>query len=731
MDNDIAESGQSTTVAITADATSDVTSVIQSRTGRYFDEATHQSRLAHHQQIKDISRDDGRDLTFSLSFETPKGLGGNFDGWKKSSVYSTSSEIFQWTTARSGGAYAGEADETEPYSELKMITADQGKFLLRELATGKFLAYGQLAIDRQPSEELMNRRYDWAAAIEQRSRSVHNRGREPRRAGVHHCPFCDSPPGNPTGPTWLFDCIQRKTVCVTEEFPDGPPPYEVLSYTWGRAASNEWEEVQGIPWQVRSSTGLPISRILEALSVFSGTYIWIDIFCIPQNCPSAKAREIARQAQIFRGATGGVAWLHQTAAVLPLVIGIASWALLLNEQFSQQGLRPTIPPPIGTFAAVEELISDPWFSSTWALQEAVLRPNMFMIGASEWKNALFFPHGSLDRSMFSSKPVTLGDFRGYLSILRAVASSTIKTGIHRPLVQGSNNTLMRAEDALRLEKLFQDAGLLGLITPTPAAILSSLSVHSSVKPHDQFYGIQAVFNLALQGDYERPLDSVRGEFLGHVWTEYAPILALALNRPVITSNSANFLSDSEDCLLWFSHAQLKGGRLPCSPPGSSSVRATFNIDGFPTFTATESTADDPWHYEARSLSPAHSNILLIRYGLPPIPITIHSARISSFYDPEAHHGQRWWNKIPLLRTIAQWWRAWSDRTGKTRWLSRTTRLMYVGRFINETGHLGLRRKPYVYIEYYLTASGVGQRVGALLSDLPFEHRRVDGAVTFP
>jgi len=114
---------------------------------------------------------------------------------------------------------------------------------------------------------------------------------------------------------------------------------------------------------VRSSIGLPVTYILELLESFTERYIWIDIFCIPQECPSAKAREIARQAQIFRRAKGGIAWLHQTAAVLPLVVGLISWSVYLNNQFLAE--HPTsAPPPYGTFAALEELICDPWFSST-------------------------------------------------------------------------------------------------------------------------------------------------------------------------------------------------------------------------------------------------------------------------------------------------------------------------------------------------------------------------------
>jgi hypothetical protein len=58
-------------------------------------------------------------------------------------------------------------------------------------------------------------------------------------------------------------------------------------------------------------------------------------------------------------------------------------------------------------------------------------------------------------------------------------------------------------------------------------------------------------------------------------------------------------------------------------------------------------------------------------------------------------------------------------------MTKTTRLLYVGHFINELGHLDMRRNLHAYIEYYFVEPGKA-RVGALVPDLPFEHNKVFG-----
>lgn len=661
-------------------------------------------------------------VTLHFSDKPSQGLCGNFNGWRSLWIYSQISEISQWMTAR-----LDLAEEVEPPGELNLLDVEGQSYIVRLFQSGKVMAYGQLAIDRRLSPEMTARKHAWAEAIVQRTRRVETRNLSRSQEAVveHTCTFCNEAIEDDTSPSWLYDRLQRKTILVSEELAGACPPYEVLSYTWGRAAGNEWQQVAGIPWRVRLSVGLPVSRIFDLLESFTERYIWIDIFCIPQDCPSAKAREIARQAQIFRRAKGGIAWLHQTASVWPLIIGLLSWSISLRKQFLAENPVP-VPPPYGTFAALEELVSDPWFSSTWALQEAILRPNLSMVGVAEWTSALFFPDGSLANAAHVQGRITIEEFRSYLNQVRAIASDTIKCQLNREWIKSTGHLLMRPKDALTMERLLQDTGLLGMATPTPGSIMSGLTGRTSVKAHDKFYGIQSVFNMTMQGDYTRSLEDVQGEFLAHVWTGYAPILSLALNRPVIGSGSGQFRSDTEDSLLWFSYAQINEGLMSCTPPGSSTVSALLNAEGLISLADSDSIREEGklWRYEAIGPPAAHSKIASILYGLPPILVDIsHSTHMEQFYKPQV---LRWWHRIPVIRTIATWWQYLQDRRGTASFMDRTSRLMYVGKLLNENGHLGMRRSLYVYMEYFLKRPGVGHRVGAMVSDLPFKHHRVEG-----
>lgn len=133
------------------------------------------------------------------------------------------------------------------------------------------------------------------------------------------------------------------------------------------------------------------------------------------------------------------------------MFGMASWAILIKKQFNSVSRRPASRPP-GALSAFEELVSDPWFQSTWTLQEAIRRPNMFMIGRDEKASYIFFPHGSLEDTRLASLPMQIEEFRKYVSILRVVAMDAIRTGPARHTFITPGSPLIRPQDALWLEQ---------------------------------------------------------------------------------------------------------------------------------------------------------------------------------------------------------------------------------------------------------------------------------------
>jgi hypothetical protein len=64
-------------------------------------------------------------------------------------------------------------------------------------------------------------------------------------------------------------------------------------------------------------------------------YVWFDLFCIPQEGGEIMAREIARQALIFRNAKVAVAWLNDIPVVLGM--GIPLRIMCLEMLYWEEG----------------------------------------------------------------------------------------------------------------------------------------------------------------------------------------------------------------------------------------------------------------------------------------------------------------------------------------------------------------------------------------------------------
>jgi hypothetical protein len=312
--------------------------------------------------------------------------------------------------------------------------------------------------------------------------------------------------------------------------------------------------------------------------------------------------------------------------------------------------------------------------------------------------------------------------------LKTIAQRCIRNKLSRgpDIISSPNSELpIIIEDAFRLLGLLRWSGLTALVHPTPESILSVISsseVRTSVKPHDKFYGTQATFGIKMAGEYDRHFEEVRNQFLGTVWSRFAPALALTLNRMTalpgsnptkLLPGSINVLSHSETSLDWFSWSSLQDGQLECCPTGFSAVRVDFTPDGFPIFTsrADESTEPGPFRLEVLKRS-AHGRdekikAVVIYYGLPPIPVSFEGPELASFGPYQG--------SLDCHNVEVGWW-------------VRTTRLLYVGSILN-TMYSGLKHGVvHVYIEYFLEDVGKGHRVGTLVSEEKLMHYSVEGGL---
>jgi Heterokaryon incompatibility protein (HET) len=208
-------------------------------------------------------------------------------------------------------------------------------------------------------------------------------------------------------PFYLWDREARRTVkvCDLEELPE----YLVVSHTWGRWRENSPPvSVKGVPWDVPRISRFDVQALPDMLydTQFNTPYIWIDLFCIPQTGSDPvfikiASDEIARQAAIFHGAAGGAIWLNDISTWEGLQSTIEWLALkfFIGSVPSQHELKAYLDVafeaadvPTGLYDAYEAggdpstAGADPvgWFSSLWTLQEAFLRPDMWLFNRN-WK----------------------------------------------------------------------------------------------------------------------------------------------------------------------------------------------------------------------------------------------------------------------------------------------------------------------------------------------------------
>ncbi|KUI74405.1 hypothetical protein VM1G_10023 [Cytospora mali] len=263
------------------------------------------------------------------------------------------------------------------------------------------------------------------------------------------------------------------------------PSYNIISYTWGRFASESGQciEVDNIPWAVpriqpEHFTADEFNSVIREIA--SGvTHIWIDIACIDQQDNDIKLDEIGNQAAIFDRAETAYIWLNhchrrEFEALIELLRENVS---TLDSIFLAK--KDLIPLLRSIKQNLQNVLGDPWFSSLWTLQEAFLRPDAQVVLAG----------GYIDPD------TTLSSLVSYLAGLNSKMDTLL----------AQQTYTLRRPNSLKAQ-LAQ--ALMGMVTKSGAPMLNKengliLYVASSYRtawnPLDKVYGIMQVFGLVLGG----------------------------------------------------------------------------------------------------------------------------------------------------------------------------------------------------------------------------------------
>lgn len=261
------------------------------------------------------------------------------------------------------------------------------------------------------------------------------------------CPWLRRKSDHKEMPFFLWDVEERRTVIVNDLRTE--PEYYCVSHTWGRWRK-EAIPIEGVPWLVPQNEKFEVERLPEHLQQIRSRirFVWIDLFCIPQDGSGKADEEINRQALIFQNASRCIAWINDArqwsgtmkaldwlgisylhSSTCPgiydtgtLLHSLRHEADTTSELFSSQNDPAEVKTrhsagllaasgPRSVLSNNVETLAEPvsWFSSLWTLQEAMLCPDISFV-ARDW----------MPLNDRTGTPVPLDAFLGFIDTVESV-----------------------------------------------------------------------------------------------------------------------------------------------------------------------------------------------------------------------------------------------------------------------------------------------------------------------
>ncbi|KAI6089416.1 hypothetical protein F4821DRAFT_231003 [Hypoxylon rubiginosum] len=209
-------------------------------------------------------------------------------------------------------------------------------------------------------------------------------------------------------PFYLWDRRRRCTVCTKDLW--YLPEYTVVSHTWGRWKKDPKKypkvDVSGVPWTIPPNDRFDVEDIGNILHSVPGDspYVWFDLVCIPQTrdgeLGNRARQEIAKQAAIFSLAESTIVWFCNLDSFGPLedlchLLAVNAIRYpgggkdacdrycqriekLLEEFRITESSCPLKSQSTDLGSRRWDEFLHEWFSSLWTLQEACMRPDMWL-----------------------------------------------------------------------------------------------------------------------------------------------------------------------------------------------------------------------------------------------------------------------------------------------------------------------------------------------------------------
>lgn len=362
------------------------------------------------------------------------------------------------------------------------------------------------------------------------------------------------------------------------------PAYNALSYTWGRWKLKEGAKpdiqglnISGISWAMPriDPAHFTSDELFQAIqrtanydasrNIYETEFIWLDVACIDQTPKSEEnAREVGRQAKIFKGASRVFAWWTSFSSSSFSIwrseaLNAYSYFLkseIYDQRISQSPTRYSRNELIAQMAEKVERISlDPWCSSLWTLQEAFLRPDILLLFRDKDEDETgSYPRLNEICEWMTSVQHAVGDAKSPADdILQALKGKIAKLG------------LTQSGWTRRIYKEIQGDSWIYLRGPVdnPFHLLGYSRARKTLHQEDRVYAIMQVFDLQL-GKSNRTLK--RKEFsyeelyyqLGHAILETYPIASQLMIQSISCPRGSGWMLHPESTIAVENEAFWKG-----------------------------------------------------------------------------------------------------------------------------------------------------------------------------
>jgi hypothetical protein len=161
---------------------------------------------------------------------------------------------------------------------------------------------------------------------------------------------------------------------------DAAPPYETISYVWGKQ-----ERSQTLAFQSSGTIRVTLSledTLARLRSQCQTGYLWADQICINQSNTIERNQQVEIMGEIYSKAQRVLIWLGSEGddyRHITTLLDVASVSFQQQETFDQFSLKVDPILNDNTNAAngcrrssIRQLLALPWFCRAWVVQEAVL-----------------------------------------------------------------------------------------------------------------------------------------------------------------------------------------------------------------------------------------------------------------------------------------------------------------------------------------------------------------------